>query len=441
MSVSELNTRVQTLLENSLPYFKLRAEINGLRKPASGHCYMNLIDADSTIRGVIWRSTLRRLAVPPREGATVIVSGRLTVYAPRGEYQVIIEGLKHVGLGDEREKLLQLHAKLESEGLFSSERKHPLPTLPRVIGVVTSATGAAIHDIQRVLDQRFPNYHLILSPCRVQGDGAGEEIAEALNRLNRDGRAEVIICGRGGGSAEDLACFNDERVVRAIVHSSIPVVSAVGHEVDVTLADLAADVRAATPSAAAERVMPEAKALMLQVTTLTRHLQSAGHRHIQKQRQALLSETGRLRHPRQQIGHLRQRCDDETERLHRALHQLKRAQARALQPQRQSLNLWSKNNPFRLLKQKHDYLHARLIQAMEQQMQVKRQRARSLSALHTSLSPREVLERGYAIVTSPEGSVINSTKMVHDGDRLHVAVANGQIDVDVVASHPDQKTS
>ncbi|MBF0340630.1 MAG: exodeoxyribonuclease VII large subunit, partial [Magnetococcales bacterium] len=275
LTVSQLNEEIRYLLEEGYPYLQVRGEITDWKMAPSGHIYFSLMDAQARIRAVIWKATRFRITALPRSGDAVIVTGRISVYPPRGEYQLVVEGLRPDGAGGEREKLLLLHARLAAEGLFEPGRKRPLPLLPRAVGVVTSASGAAIHDITRTLDRRFPGYHLILVHARVQGEGAPEEIVRALRRLAEDGRAEVILCGRGGGSAEDLAAFNSEIVVRAIAASPMPVISAVGHEIDTTLADLVADARASTPSAAAEMILPEADMLLARLNNCASRLQTA----------------------------------------------------------------------------------------------------------------------------------------------------------------------
>ncbi|MBF0126979.1 MAG: exodeoxyribonuclease VII large subunit, partial [Magnetococcales bacterium] len=257
LTVTQLNEGIREILEEGFPYLQVRGEITDWKIHPSGHIYFSLMDTQSRIRAVVWRGNRARIATLPKAGDAVLVTGRIAVYTPRGEYQLIVEGLRLDGAGGEREKMRLLHARLSAEGVFDQARKRPIPFLPAAIGVVTSASGAALHDISRTLERRFPSCHLILAHARVQGEGAPEEIVLALERLIVDGRAEVIICGRGGGSVEDLAAFNSELLLRAIAASPVPVISAVGHEVDLTLADLVADWRAATPSAAAERVLPE----------------------------------------------------------------------------------------------------------------------------------------------------------------------------------------
>jgi exodeoxyribonuclease VII large subunit len=251
----------------------LEGEISNLRTPGSGHLYCTLKDSTSQIRAVLFRSNALRLRFALQEGLHVIVRGRLTVYEPRGEYQIVLEHVEPKGIGALQLAFEQLKERLAAEGLFAQERKKSLPTYPQTVGLVTSITGAAIHDILTVLQKRWPLLHIIIAPVQVQGEGAAKQIADAVASLNSMREVDVIIVGRGGGSWEDLWTFNEEPVVRAIAASRIPVVSAVGHEVDVTLADLAADLRAPTPSAAAEMVVPVLSHLIAQRRVVSvRHL-------------------------------------------------------------------------------------------------------------------------------------------------------------------------
>lgn len=256
LTVGDLTRRIRACLEDAFDRVSVVGEISNVRRPASGHVYLTLKDADAQIAAVIWRSTAARLRFDLEDGTAVIVTGNLTVYEPRGTYQIIISSIKPKGMGALQLAFLQLRDKLEKEGLFRPEGKQALPYIPACIGVVTSATGAAIRDILRVIGRRFPPAHVVLRPVRVQGEGAAEEIAQAIGEFNDWGGADVLIVGRGGGSLEDLWAFNEESVARAIHASRIPVISAVGHEIDVTIADLVADRRALTPSEAAEIVLP-----------------------------------------------------------------------------------------------------------------------------------------------------------------------------------------
>ncbi|MBF0136815.1 MAG: exodeoxyribonuclease VII large subunit [Magnetococcus sp. DMHC-1] len=427
LSVSELNERIRNLLEDAFPYVRVRGEVSGLRKPPSGHVYFTLVDAESQIRCVVWRTTVRRLPALPRDGEAILVTGRVAVYAPRGEYQLVVEGVVPQGTGGERERLLQLHAKLTAEGLFAETRKRPLPFLPEIIGVVTSATGAVIHDIIQVLDQRFPGYHLLLAHAQVQGTTAPAEIAAALDLLNADGRAQVIVCGRGGGSAEDLAAFNTETVVRAIARSKIPVVSAVGHEVDVTLADLVADLRCPTPSAAAERLLPEKTILVQQLRTLRDRLLHAARNHVTHLRERVKLCRTRVRDPRRHLEQSRQRCDDLSERLHRILRDTLSGQQERLIHLQTRLLAWKEGHYLPYWHQKVATLLLRLLQIARTDIKHKHERLQTQRLRLMALSPQATLDRGFAIVRDGQGRTLRQAKGLQPGDMLDVTLAEGGV--------------
>ncbi|MBF0116050.1 MAG: exodeoxyribonuclease VII large subunit [Magnetococcales bacterium] len=430
LTVSQLNEQIRQLLEDGLPFVRVRGEISDLHQPASGHLYFTLLDAQSRLRAVVWRSSRARLRVVPKNGDSVMITGRMALYPPRGEYQLVVEGLQPAGAGSERERFLQLFARLQGEGLFAEARKRPLPFLPFCIGVVTSATGAAIHDMVRVLEQRVAGYHLLLSPARVQGEGADRELVEALRRLWQDGRAEVIICGRGGGSAEDLSAFNSELLVRAIAASPVPVISAVGHEVDVTLADLVADWRAPTPSAAAERVMPEFRALAGEVAGRRQRVLQAGRAFVLRQGHTVHLLAQRLLHPRRRLELLRRRCDEAVlriERAHRLRLQWRLRQWMAVQNR---LRLWAVGGAHvRLLQARLQPLQRRLqkpvfVQLASQRWQQAEQRLQSLA-------PLAVLQRGYAIVYDQQGGICRAVQGLQAGDTLQIRLARGVLTVQI----------
>ncbi len=284
-SVSSLNRLVRELLDQSLPPFWVSGEVANWTRSARGHCYFSLRDSEAQVRCVLFSSDARRLPTEPEEGMSVRVFGSVTLYETRGDYQLIVRDVEATDAGGLwRLAFEKLRLKLEREGLLAPERKRRLPRSPARVGVVTSPVGAAIHDVVQVIEQRAPWTTVVLSPTRVQGDGAELEITAALNRLAEHGRVDVIIVGRGGGSVEDLWSFNREEVARAIAACPVPVVSAVGHEVDVTIADLVADQRAATPSAAAERIVPDAQELRRQLRTGRARLEGAARRTVDDRR-------------------------------------------------------------------------------------------------------------------------------------------------------------
>jgi len=312
LTVSELTHRIRRSLEDEFDHVCVVGELSNVRRPASGHIYLTLKDAGAQIAGVIWRSTAARLRFELEDGTEVIVTGRLTVYEPRGTYQVIVSSIKPKGMGALQLAFLQLRDKLEKEGLFRPEAKKPLPDLPACVGVVTSATGAALRDILTVIGRRFPPAHIVLRPVRVQGEGAAEEIAQAIADFNEWGRADVLIVGRGGGSLEDLWAFNEEVVARAIYASKIPVISAVGHEIDVTIADLVADRRALTPSEAAEIVLPRFDDLIADLKGLRERVAAAlrGQLDLARAKLERLRASYAFRAPLQMIRLHEQRLDE-----------------------------------------------------------------------------------------------------------------------------------
>src|SRR3989441_1912393 len=320
LSVSQLTDQLRGVVEEKFPAVWVEGEISNFRLYTSGHAYFTLKDENAQLRAVLFRTRMRRLRFEPGDGQHVLAFGSLEVYAQRGEYQLVVELLEPRGLGALQLAFEQLKQRVGAEGLFDRARRRPRPRCPRKIGVATPPSGAAIRDILRVIGRRFAGLHIVIAPCRVQGDGAGEEIAQAIADLNRLGDVDVIIVGRGGGSLEDLWAFNEEPVARAIAGSKIPVISAVGHEVDVTIADFVADVRAPTPSAAAELVVREKQALVEGLADLRGRLERAMRRRAEQARQHTISLTARrvLSDPARPLRDLERRVDDAVRRLRHA---------------------------------------------------------------------------------------------------------------------------
>jgi exodeoxyribonuclease VII large subunit len=384
-SVAELTREVKDLLEEGFSSVWVAGEVSNLARPNSGHVYLALKDGDAQLRAVIWRGIALRLRFDPHDGLEVIVRGRMTVYPPRGDYQLVIEELHPKGVGARDLALRQLRQKLLERGWFDPKRKKPLPRFPRRIALVTSPTGAAVRDMLEILGRRWSGAEVWVCPVRVQGDGAAAEIAAAVRRVNRVGGVDVMIVGRGGGSAEDLWAFNEEIVADAIHESRIPVVSAVGHEIDVTIADLVADRRALTPSEAAELVAPSRDELvegLRGLETRLRDLMSAQLRQAW-QRWEDLAERPALRRPRERVHELERRLDEWDERLTRALRQ---------------------------------------------RLESARQTVEATAARLESLSPLNVLSRGYSLTrTETEHVVVRNAEQVRPGDRLETIVQHGRI--------------
>lgn len=383
LTVSALVELIRDVVESNFVTVTVEGEISNLGMPASGHWYFTLKDSRAQLRAVMFRGRNRLLAERPRDGQRVVCRGTVTVYSARGEVQLVVEELVPAGIGDLQRAFEALKIKLDAEGLFAMARKRPLPEFPLTIGVVTSATGAAIHDILHVLRRRSAGLRLLLCPVRVQGEGAAAEIVEAIALLNREASSDVLIVGRGGGSIEDLWAFNEETVARAISGSTIPVISAVGHEVDVTIADLVADVRAPTPSAAAEMV---AKSRL----ELEAHLD-----HLLVRLQSCLRQSLRL---------LGERLDRHDARL--------LASARAFSARQQPVA----------------ELQARLIRSMQALLRQHADRLAGNAGRLEALSPLGQLARGYAIVSRVrDGNGLGSVRSLRVGEALWVRLSDGQL--------------
>jgi exodeoxyribonuclease VII large subunit len=385
LTVGELNRQIKALVEDGFRTVWVSGEVSNLSRPGSGHLYLCLKDAEGQLRAVMWRSAALRLRFDVKEGMEVIARGRLTVYVPRGDYQLQIEELQPKGLGALELALRQLKEKLLKLGYFASERKKPLPRFPRRVALVTSASGAAVRDILEILGRRWPAVEAWVCPVRVQGEGAAEEIAAAIRLLNRVAAVDVMIVGRGGGSVEDLWAFNAECIAQAIFESRIPVVSAVGHEIDLTIADLVADCRALTPSEAAERVVPDRAELVQGLCHIQERMRSLLLQRLDGYKNRLdgLAQRRALRLPLERLRELERRLDEGGERLHRGAHQ-------------------------------------RLEQV--------RERLQAQAARLETLSPLNVLGRGYSLTRrEADRAVIRSPDQLRPGERLVTDVAQGRI--------------
>ena len=406
----------------------LEGEISNLRAPGSGHLYCTLKDDSSQIRAVIFRPTARRLRFGLEDGLHVIVRGRVTVYEPRGEYQIILEYLEPKGRGAQQLALEQLKNRLAAEGLFDEDRKKPLPAFPRTVGIVTSPSGAAIRDMITVLHRRCPILHLILAPVSVQGDGSVEQIVAAVRSLTTLGRVDVMIVGRGGGSTEDLWSFNDERVVRAIAESPIPIVSAVGHETDVTLADFAADLRAPTPSAAAEAVAPVLSEVLDRLGELTMRSRRAIRRHCDGTRSQLDLMISYLANVRFRVLEDMQHVDGVVIRMRQAMQELLKQGWDQLHAFQHDLIGRSPTARVRHGTALVPQLLSRLQQVMRYGLDRRSQEARACLARLHALSPLAILDRGYSIVeTVPAGRIVRDASQVLAGQEVMARLARGRL--------------
>lgn len=428
LTVTDLTTSIKTCLEQEFLDLWLEGEVSNLRMPRSGHLYFTLKDHTSQIRAVLFRSTAHHLRFTLRDGMQVIVHGRLSVYEPRGEYQIIVDHVEPEGVGALQIAFEQLKEKLTNQGLFDQDRKRPLPFFPRTVGLVTSLSGATIRDILTILQKRCPLITVLVYPVPVQGAGAAEQIAEAIQALSASGDADVMIVGRGGGSLEDLWCFNEEIVVRAVADSAIPVVSAVGHEVDYTLTDFAADYRAPTPSAAAEVVVPLLNDVVNMLWDTWDRLERVMKAKVNLLTQHVHICRNTLPDPMLWFSRSAQRLDDLESRLRMALncsHALLRPRLLSLisglhthGPQRQVVSALVVVP--QLLK--------RMKQGMSTTTALKRHVLRSCAVSLNTLSPLAVLSRGYSIVeTVPEGDIVRNAQEVTAGERVRATLAQGQL--------------
>ena len=405
--VSEINRLIKATLEDTFGFVWVEGELSNVSRPGSGHLYFTLKDETAQVSAVLFRGDQRGLKVEIKDGRKVRVYGQLTVYEASGKYQIIVRKIEDAGKGSLQEAFEALKKKLAQEGLFDPARKKPLPMLPRHVGIVTSSTGAAIRDILNILDRRFPNLHILLAPVKVQGEGAAEEIAEAIDRLNALGGLDVMIVGRGGGSLEDLWCFNEEIVARAIARSAIPVISAVGHEIDFTISDFVADLRAPTPSAAAELMVGRKEAFEEALHQHQARLGRALRQHALELKARLMAAAGHyvFREPLNLVRQYTQRIDGLRVKLAAEL-----------------------KNVFRQQQQKTDELGLRMAHGIELWRKACQQDIRRLQSQLNALSPLSVLDRGFSITRRADGSIVRSVEQVAPGDALVTRVSKGEIE-------------
>ncbi|WP_026377240.1 exodeoxyribonuclease VII large subunit [Aestuariibacter salexigens] len=428
LSVSKLNRLARSVLESEVGAVWLSAEISNFVAAASGHWYFTLKDERAQIRAAMFKGANRRVQKRPKEGDKVLVHGSLGLYEPRGDYQLIVDSLEPEGDGLLKQQFEQLKIKLSAEGLFSNERKKPLPQHIRRIGIVTSPTGAAVHDILTVLKRRNPAISVIIYPSQVQGDMAEQQLCRAIETANRRNEVDVLIVGRGGGSLEDLWSFNLESVARSIANSAIPLVSAVGHEIDVSIADFVADVRAPTPSAAAELVSTDSAQLSdaLQQTLV--------------KLQTLMQKISREHHYRQQVAfhrlqqnHPRSQLNQQSQRLDRQFYALKSEMARVMTTYQNGINAFTarltKQEPSQRLasaQQHQTSLLNNLSRAMQSVLKTRQAELGAKSQLLDSVSPLATMARGYSI-TFQDGNIVRSVTEVKSGQQLTTRVADGEI--------------
>lgn len=431
-TISELNTSIRRLLEQRFTWLSVTGEISNLRRPYSGHLYFTLKDDQSQLKAVLFKMQQRYLEQQPADGLEVICHGRLSVYEPRGDYQLIVDSIDFHGSGALRAAFEKLKKKLDAEGLFDQEQKQKLPVIPAHITLVTSPKGAAVHDFLRIARRRFPGVQLAVYPVSVQGPQAAPEMIQALGLLNASSNTEIIVLCRGGGSMEDLQAYNDEQLARAIFTSNIPVVSAVGHEIDFSIADLVSDLRAPTPSAAAELLVPDKE-------TLKNEINSLRHRLIRMQQLRLERLSDKLILQRQKLGDLSAflaglflRVDQQSMLLvHRITNLLGEAQQKIGEVQ---LRL-ERHNPEHRLRAAETSLTTlknTLTRAMQQILSMHTQKIKQQSQLLEAVGPRNTLARGYAIVRKKKSmEVVMDSTRIHPGEQALITLDRGSMDVTV----------
>ena len=432
LTITEISARLKRVVEDQFGFVRVRGELSGVKQAASGHLYCCLKDNKAVIDGVMWRGNAQRLSFRPEDGIEVVASGKLTTYPGRSKYQIVIDSMEIAGEGALLALLEKTRVRLEAEGLFAPERKKRLPYMPRVIGVVTSPTGAVIRDILHRLSDRFPS-HVLVWPVLVQGQGSAQQIAAAIRGFSgmQPGgavpRPDLVIVARGGGSVEDLWGFNEEIVVRAIAECSIPIISAVGHETDTTLADFAADARAPTPTAAAEMAVPVRAELLAGLEDLALRQKRAAPRPIALGRERLEARIQRLPRPDALLQPHAQRQDDLSDRLRRGLSD-RAAQARAL------LMADKARLSAPLLRSRFDQARSRLVAArlmpglVRQRIMREQERFAALERLYLSLDPKAPLKRGFVLVTGDSGELLRSRAVAAAQTVLSIEFADGKLE-------------
>lgn len=427
LSVSRLTALLRGVLEENFEQLWVQGEVSNLSYPSSGHCYFTLKDAGAQLRCVMFKSAVKNLKFRLVDGMALVVRGRISVYDQRGEYQLICEYLEPAGIGALQTAFVQLKEKLAGEGLFADTHKVRMPRFPRKIGVITSPTGAAIHDIINVLKRRFASLHVQLYPVRVQGEGAALEIARAIDDMNRMAEVDILLVGRGGGSLEDLWAFNEEAVARAVYRSRIPVISAVGHETDWTICDFVADLRAPTPSAAAELVIASAEELRGQLDALSQRLRRAIENLLMTRFSSLDGLRRSLHDPRTMLGHLALRLDDLSGRLDMALNVAVFRRRDRFEHLQQALQHNDPHGRVDALRQQIMLLSVRTEGALMQRLEAVRQQFGDNAARLEVLSPLRTLARGYAIATRDgKGAVVTDAAALTVGEQLLLRLHRGQ---------------
>ncbi|WP_149193284.1 exodeoxyribonuclease VII large subunit [Luteimonas suaedae] len=433
LTPTQLNTLARSLLEDAFPVVLVEGELGNVSRPASGHLYFTLKDARAQVRCALFKPKSTWLRFQPREGLKVVARGRLTLYEARGDYQLILDSLEEAGEGALRRAFEALKAKLQAEGLFDAARKRPLPAHVRRLGVITSPSGAAVRDVLSVLARRYPLIEVEILPVPVQGEGAAPQIVSMLQRAAAANRYDALLLTRGGGSLEDLWAFNDEALARAVAASAVPVVAAVGHETDFCLAEFAADLRAPTPSAAAELLVPDRGELLARLRTLQRRMASLGGNRLRQAAQRADRAALRLQalRPQARLQALRQRQRDALRRLLAAWAIAAERRGAALRHAQSRLRAQHPQRRLRALRQRLESLQPRLAAALPRRLHGETLRLRGAARALEAVSPLATVARGYAILQQHDGSVVRSVHQAAVGDHLDARLGDGQLRVRV----------
>lgn len=425
-TVNHLNLEAQGLLEGSFPMVWVEGELSNLSRPSSGHLYFSLKDEQAQISGAMFRGSARTLRFAPKDGMQVLVRARVTLYVPRGGFQLVVEHMEEAGEGRLRREFEQLREKLRLEGLFEDSRKQSLPAFPRCIGVISSPSGAAVHDILTVLKRRCPSIPVLIYPSAVQGKEAPAQLRAALELANLRDECDVLILARGGGSLEDLWAFNDETLARTVAASRIPVISAVGHEVDFSLTDYVADKRAATPSQAAELVSPDMSGALERTHTLARRLSRYMQQLLLQHQRQLEQLEKRLEHPEKKLQTFAQRTDELEQRLKRVMQNNLQFTRQRVSHLQQRFRQQSPEHLLPLLQQRLEHLQKRLPKPVPQLIGQHQRDFKQLVSRLNSVNPLTVVERGYSI-TKKDGKPIKSIAKLQPGDVLETQLQDGTI--------------
>lgn len=438
LTVTQFTNQIKSNLENNFGNIYLQGEISNLSRPASGHFYFNIKDNRSQIAGVMFRYANQKLKFDLENGQEVILHGKVTVYEPRGTYQLLVDSIEPVGVGALQIAYEQLKNKLSREGLFDQEYKKKIPFMPQKIGVVTSGTGAAIQDILTVLRRRYPNLEILINPVKVQGEGSAEEISKAINWFSKREETDLLIIGRGGGSLEDLWAFNEEIVARAVFNCKIPVISAVGHETDFSISDLVADLRAPTPSAAAEIAVPEYKEIINLLDQLDQRLETAIKDKIFAGQEKVEFLSQRLRSPKRVIETHIQRTDELTLRLKRSIEQRLQNLSYQLKALDSQLSFKAPESKIKEEKDKLNKLQEKMSFLIQEKLKNSKSKLSEASHLLDSLSPLTVLNRGYSTAIDKKGILLSSVNKFELEKEFNLVLKDGSIKAKTISIKPNE---